>query len=160
MTNAQKEKILRNQRSQADMPLNSLGQYAAALLNVVAEGVEAEAEAYNLKPLEFALLRLFLTEEEWTPTELAEVLPVEVSAISRMVTKLVDRGMLYRRRPRSDRRIVLLKLTEEGTAFILEIHRRVHAYEDSLFQGIPEEEKEDFLSTIRKILDNYASITE
>ncbi|MYE54047.1 MAG: MarR family transcriptional regulator, partial [Chloroflexi bacterium] len=105
-------------------------------------------------------LRLFLADEEWTPTELASVLPVEVSAISRLVTKLVDRGLIYRRRPRRDRRVVLLKLTEEGSAISLEIHRKVHAYEDSLIQGIPEGEIENLLSTIRKVMDNYNDMTE
>jgi len=130
------------------------------LLYVVKEGVEAETKRYNLTPLDFALLRLFLADEEWTPTELASVLPVEVSAISRLVTKLVDRGLIYRRRPRRDRRVVLLKLTEEGTAIALDIHQRVHAYESSLVEDIPDEEIEDFLSTIRKILDNYNDRTE
>ena len=160
MTNTRQGNFHRDQRSHADRPLHGLGQHATALLNVVAEGVEAETKAYNLTPLDFALLRLFLTDEEWTPTELARILPVEVSAISRMVTRLVDRGLLYRRRPRSDRRVVLLKLTEGGSTLALEIHRRVHAYEDSLFQGIPEEEIENFLSTIRKVLDNYNDITD
>lgn len=160
MTNTQEENFHRNRRSHADRPLHSLGQYATALLNAAAEGVEAETKAYNLTPLDFALLRLFLTDEEWTPTALSRMLPVEVSAISRLVTKLVDRGLLYRRRPRSDRRVVLLKLTEEGTALAREIHQGVHAYEDALVQDIPEEEMESFLSTIRKILDNYADRTE
>lgn len=160
MTNTQEGNFHRSQRSRADRPLHNFGQYATALLNVVAKGVDAETKAHNLKPLDFALLRLFLTDDEWTPTELARVLPVEVSAISRLVTKLVDRGLLYRRRPRTDRRIVLLKLTEEGTALALEMHRRVQAYEESLVQDIPEDEIENFLSTIRKILDNYNDMTE
>ena len=160
MTNTRQGIFHRDQRSHADRPLHGLGQHATAFLNVVAEGVEAETKRYNLTPLDFALLRLFLADEEWTPTELASVLPVEVSAISRLVTKLVDRGLIYRRRPRRDRRVVLLKLTEEGGALALEIHRRVHAYEDSLVQGIPEEEIGNFLSTIRKILDNYNDMKE
>lgn len=160
MTNTQHGNYHRDQRSHADRPLHSLGQYATALRNAVAEGAEAATKAYNLTPLDFALIRLFLTDEEWTPSELARALPVEVSAISRLVTRLVDKGLLYRRRPRSDRRVVLLKLTEEGTALALEIHRRVHAYEDSLVQGIPEEEIENYLSTTRKILDNYNDLTK
>ncbi len=160
MTNTRQGNFHTDQRSHSDRPLHGLGQHATVLLNIVAEGVKAETKRYNLTPLDFDLLRLFLADEEWTPTELANVLPVEVSAISRLVTKLVDRGLIYRRRPRRDRRVVLLKLTEEGNALALEIHRRVHAYEDSLVQDMPEKEIEDLLSTIRKILDNYNDMTE
>ena len=115
-------------------------------------------KSHGLTPREFSMMRLFLTDEEWTATELAEVLPVEVSAISRMVSKLVDRGLLSRRRPRSDRRIVLLNLTEEGYALGLDIHRKVHAYEDMLTDGIEKEEMDAFQSVIRKVVSNSSTI--
>ena len=109
-------------------PLHSLKQHADALANAVSRGVDREAAAFNLTPLEFALIRLFLTDLEWTATELAQVLSVNASVMSRAVGKLVDRGVLYRRRLRKDRRVVLLKLTEGGVALGLELHERAHSY--------------------------------
>ena len=143
----------------AQMPFHSLGQCADALLNAVAKGVEREVEPYGLTSREFSMMRLFLTDEEWTATELAKVLPVEVSAISRMVSKLVDKGLLSRRRPRLDRRIVLLKLTEEGYAIGLDIHRKVRAYEDLLTAGIEKEEMDAFQSVITKVVSNSSTMT-
>ena len=72
------------------------------------------AASYGLIPLDFALLRLFLEREEWTATQLAEALPVNVSRVSRVVTKMVGMGLMRRRRRRNDRRVVMLALTEEG----------------------------------------------
>ena len=118
-------------------PVHTLGHYATSLLHAVTKGVERETQAYNLTPLDFAIVRLFLTDREWTATELAQILPVEVSAISRIVSKLVDRGFLYRRRPKSDRRVVILKLTEEGKQKGLDLHARVHAYEERLVERYP-----------------------
>ena len=108
--------------------------------------------------MEFALIRLFLTDEEWTATELSQVLPVEVSAISRMVKKLVERGLLSRRRPKNDRRIVLLRLTQEGIELGLELHKRVHEYETRLTAGIDEEEIDALQSIVRRILINSSAI--
>ena len=67
---------------------------------------------------------MFLTDLEWTATELAQMLSADASSISRVVSKLVERGLLSRRRPREDRRKVLLKLTEEGVALGLELHEK------------------------------------
>ena len=67
----------------------------------------------SVSRLLFAMTRLFLTEEEWTVAELGNHLPVDVPGISRHVTRLVDTGVLCRRRPRDDRRYVLWRLTEE-----------------------------------------------
>ena len=85
-------------------------------MNTVSSGVDRAAAAFNLTPLEFALIRLLLIDLECTATALTHMLSVNAPTISRLVSKLVDRGVLHRRRPRKDRRVVLLKLTEEGVA--------------------------------------------
>lgn len=144
----------------AQMPLHSLGQCAAALLNAVAKGVNKELASHGLTSMEFAMMRLFLTDKEWTATELAQVLPVEVSAISRMVSKLVDRGLLSRRRPKSDRRVVVLKLTDKGREVGLELHESVHSYEDRLIEGIDAHELDTFHSVINKIMANSSVIIQ
>ena len=84
-----------------------------------------------------------MTDQEWTVSELAGILPMDIPAISRAVSKLVDKGLLARRRPREDRRIVLLKLTKAGVALGLDLHEKMHAYETKLAEGVPEKEIEN-----------------
>ena len=95
---------------------DSIEQHAQALVNVVAGGLDRETDVCDLTPMEIAVVRLFLIDLQWTVTELAQMLSVDASSISRAVNKLVERGVLSRRRPREDWRLVLLKLTEEGVA--------------------------------------------
>ena len=56
-----------------------------------------------------------------------QILPVKAPRISHVVTKLVDRGLMSRRR----RRVVMLALIEEGKTLTLELHRRVQAHDAS-----------------------------
>ena len=144
----------------AGTPLHTIGQHARALVNSVTKGVDREAAAYNLTPTEFAVIRLFLTDMEWTATELAQMLSLSASVMSRAVSRLVDRGVLRRRRPREDRRLVFLKLTEEGVALGLELHERAHSYEEKLTQGISAEDMEICLATIKRIVANHAAWEE
>ena len=72
-------------------PLHSLKQHADALVNTVSRGVDREAAAFNLTPLEFALIRLLLVDLECTATGLTHMLSVNAPTISRVVSKLVDR---------------------------------------------------------------------
>ena len=141
------------------MPPTDLGDCVAGLVNVVAKGMANLAGPHDLIPLEFALLRAFLRQEEWTTTQLAQVLPVRPSRISRVVSKLVDRGLMRRRRPRHDRRVVILTLTEEGKALTLELHRRVQAYDAELSEGVTEQEMAALASATSKIMANYAALT-
>ena len=137
----------------ADLP-----ECVACLANVVAKGMEELVAPHGFIPLEFALLRAFLQKEEWTATELAQLLPVKLSRISRVVTKLVDRDLLRRRRLRSDRRVVALALTEEGKALTLELHRSVQAYDARLSEGVSEEELAAFASVLSKVMANYTAL--
>ena len=141
----------------APPPLD-LGKCVTGLANAVARGMEEQVAPYNLIPLEFAILRAFLDREEWTTTQLAKALPVTLSRISRIVTKLVDRDLLRRRRQRSDRRVVALALTEEGKALTLELHRRVQAYDARLSVGVHEEELAVFASVLSKVMTNYTAL--
>lgn len=140
--------------------IHNLEQNAKALLDAVSKGVDRVITVHGLTRLDFALIRLFLSEHEWTTTDLARVLPVEVSAISRMVKKLVSRGLLFRRRSRRDRRIVFLKLTEAGAALGIELQSSMQAYEESLTVGIGKEELDTFVAVIRKILANCCDSTD
>ncbi len=136
-------------------PPTGLGECVVGLVNVVAKGIANLAAPHDLIPLEFALLRAFLRQEEWTASQLAKVLPVRPSRISRVVSKLVDRGLMSRRRPRRDRRVVILTLTEEGKALTRELNRRVQAYDAELSEGVTEHEMAALASATSKILANY-----
>ena len=116
------------------------------------------AAPYGLIPLDFALLRLFREREEWTTTQLAEALPVNVSRVSRVVTKMVGMGLMRRRRRRNDRRVVMLALTEEGNALTLELHRRVLAYDARLSEGVSEEDLAVFASVLSKVMANHTAL--
>ena len=135
-----------------------LGECVTGLANAVAKGTVDLMVPYGLIPLDFAILRAFLGREEWTTTQLAEALPVTLSRISRVVTKMVGMGLMRRRRLRSDRRVVALALTEEGKALTLELHRRVQAYDARLSVDVHEEELAVFASVLSKVMANYTTL--
>ena len=138
------------------MPLHSLDQYAAALGEAVYTGMKRETASRNHTLREFELIRLFLMYEEWTASELARVLPLTVSAVSRLVGSLVDRGLLLRQRPANDRRVVLLRLTDSGRVLANDLRQSVQDYEDRLMEGVEEEDAANFRFVMRKILDNHS----
>ena len=65
-----------------------------------------------------------------------------------------------RRRRRSDLRLVLLALTEEGKALTLELHRRVQAYDTELSEGVSGEEVAALASATSRIMANYAALEQ
>ena len=135
-----------------------LGTCVSGLVNAVARGMAEIVAPHGLSHIDFALLRLFLGVEEWTTTELAGALPLAPSGISRSVTKLVDMGLIQRRRLLSDRRVVMLTLTEKGLKLTQDLHVRVQAFDSGLCEGVSEEEMAAFVSVTARVVANYAAL--
>ena len=103
----------------------------------------------------FALLRPFLGVEEWTTGQSAQTLPTALSGISRSATKLVDMGLIQRRRPLNGRRVIILTLTEKGLKLTQDLHNRVQAFDIRLFEGVSEKEMAVFASVCTRVMANY-----
>ena len=147
-----------NNDSKNQPPSADLQKFVAGLVRVVDMGMAEEVEPYDLTPLEFNLLQFCLERGECTATQMAQVLPVDPARISRIVNKVVEQGLLRRRRLRSDRRVVMLTLTDEGNELALNISERVRAYNDRITRGISQRDMRTFESVTQRIIDNHASM--
>ena len=136
---------------------SDLGSRVAGVMDAVARETGRIMAPRGLTRNDFALLSLLLAAEEWTATQLAQVLPLAKSSISRSVTKLVNMGLVQRRRLLSDRRVVILSLTDEGKTLTRDLHSRVQAYDARLSEGVSEDEMTVFVSVTSKVMANYAA---
>ena len=150
----------RNQSQENDVqgaktPSIDLPAYVADLVRAVIRGMENEMAPYYITSLEYGVLKDCMDKGECTATELAAKLPVDASRISRIVNALVERGLLIRRRLRDDRRVVMLRLSDEGSELTSTLNQRMQAYNARLMENVAEEELSVFASVARRILANH-----
>ena len=153
-----REQLRHDPETEGETPSVDLGACVTGLVNAVSKGMAEEVEPYGLSPIEFSLLKACRAAGECTATELAAVLPVDASRVSRLVTRLVDRGLLVRRRLRNDRRIVMLRLSGQGDELTALLNGRIRQYDSRLTEDIGEEEMSVFESVTLKILANYSTM--
>ena len=127
------------------------------IFNALDKALVERASPHGITNSEYALLWHCL-EGERTATQLAQALPMDGSRISRVVTDLVDKGLLRRRRTREDRRIVMLSLTNKGLELASQIFQNMQRYYAMLTEDISEEEMRTFVSVKSRILAKYASM--
>ena len=113
---------------------------------------------YDLRPIEFNLLRYCNEIEDCNATELAEILPVDASRISRIVTRLVDRGLLIRHRQPDDRRIVKLQVSNEGKVLVSLLLQRMNTYVSRIAENVGDEEMRVFESVTAKMIVNHRDL--
>ncbi|WP_147536149.1 MarR family winged helix-turn-helix transcriptional regulator [Bacillus marasmi] len=102
-------------------------------------------------------LRYIRQKQNCTSTELAEIFAVNKSAVTAIITRLADKGLIDRTRDERDRRVVYLSLTDKGDALFNECEERVHQLVENIMTQFNDEEINSFINTyekLEKLLDN------
>lgn len=92
-----------------------------------------------------------------TSTELSDAFDVNKSAITAIINRMADRGLIQRTRDENDRRVVYLTLTDTGEELFQACQEKVHQLVESILTQFDEKEITAFITTYEKlaqILDN------
>ena len=141
-------------------PLDSLTLSASVFSRAVSRVTAKQAAAYALTSSECVIIRLLLSGSDLTVGAVARAMTLEIPFISRTVAALVDKGYVSRRRPREDRRKVLLSLTDEGVRLGVELLKETRAYERKVIQDIDPEDLETCLITFGRLVEKYTAWEE
>src|SRR5580693_5483893 len=91
--------------------------------------VERQAEGLtSLSDTQLAALAVLDTHAAMTPGELAEHEKVQPPSMTRVIAVLEERGLVMRAPHLTDRRQVVLTVTEEGRAVVQRVRRRKDAW--------------------------------
>jgi DNA-binding MarR family transcriptional regulator len=85
--------------------------------------------------------------------DLAEILALDKSTMSRTINNLVDSGLVIREMHPEDRRFITIKLTNEGDKVFQNIESTMEHYYKSIFSSIPEDKREQVLESLQLIID-------
>jgi DNA-binding MarR family transcriptional regulator len=81
--------------------------------------------------------------------ELAELLNIENSSMSRTVNNLVNNNLVKRDIDPLDRRYVTITLTENGNKLFKEIEERMNQYFSKIYERLPEKKREQVLESLQ-----------
>jgi DNA-binding MarR family transcriptional regulator len=86
--------------------------------------------------------------------ELAVYTVTEQSTLSRALDQLQADGLIRRDTDPADSRATRIRITDAGRVLFRSLWPHMATAEDRMFQGIPETERQAFLSTLQKMLLN------
>lgn len=84
--------------------------------------------------------------------ELADLLNLDSSTMSRTVNNLVNANLLERKMDESDRRYVQIQLTEEGKKIFQAIEESMEAYFHRVLQAIDENKRDQVMESLRLLI--------
>jgi DNA-binding MarR family transcriptional regulator len=97
------------------------------------------------------IIRYIQNSKECTSSELAEAFDVNKSAITAIINRLADRGLIERTRDEKDRRVVYLTLSDKGTDLHHKTQEKIHLLVESFITQFDESEITAFINTYEKL---------
>lgn len=97
------------------------------------------------------MLRYINKVEICTSTELAEIFQVQKSAITAIINRLWEKGLIKRTRDVKDRRVVYLTLTNSGKELFEQTESRINQVVATFIKQFDREEIESFMKTYSKL---------
>lgn len=95
--------------------------------------------------------------KEATMTELVEYINSPMSTATGIIDRLVKNGYINRDRSETDRRIVVLKLTDLGSKLIKDFKDLISSYLKVILDELTEEEKQFLINIVFKIINRLQS---
>ncbi|MBD1382319.1 MarR family winged helix-turn-helix transcriptional regulator [Metabacillus arenae] len=108
-------------------------------------------------------LRYIKKKEICTSTELAQIFDVNKSAITAIINRLAEKNLIERRRDKNDRRVVYLKLSNEGEQLFNNAEGKICDLVGSLLTKFDHHEIASFIETYEKlntVLEDYKKMED
>lgn len=134
-------------------PPDSLGRqmnFATGRMNALCQKMLAP---YGLTLPQWVILSCLWRHGELTIRELSEAVGAKLPAISRIIDRMVERGLLLRRRDDSDRRVTVIDVTAKGRKLdhLANFYKEIN---ELLLVGFAPEERQQAFDLLGRIEDN------
>ncbi|MFZ5351459.1 MAG: MarR family winged helix-turn-helix transcriptional regulator [Bacillota bacterium] len=90
---------------------------------------------------------------EITLNEVADLLKLDNSTISRTINNLADQQLVERETDLEDRRYIKLRLTDKGRHIFETTEKNMNAYYEAILRDIPEEKHEQVIESLMLLVE-------
>lgn len=111
----------------------------------------------DLTPRQFEVLRAISLSDEPSQTVLVEMTGIDRSTLADIVRRLVDRGLVNRKRTRHDARMYALRLSEKGEAAIAAAMPAVEQTDEALLSPLGQTDREAFIKGLERVVEEFSS---
>jgi MarR family transcriptional regulator, organic hydroperoxide resistance regulator len=136
-----------------------LGDYLPYLVNrvgsIIAEQFGDEAlKSHHLSIAMWRVMAALAASGSLRQIDLADLTSIDSSTLSRLVTRLVHRGIVTRTRSTRSNREVAVKLSAKGTALVGRLIPIAHDYETVAIAGLSPQELAALKRCLRRVYSN------
>jgi len=117
----------------------------------VQDCMRVEMSQYNLSITEFSVLEVLYNKGKQTIHQIGNSILISSGTMTYVIDKLEQRHLLSRHACVEDRRVIHVTLTDAGKEMMDRIMPKHQEFVDSMFCSLNKEEKEIFVTLLKKI---------
>jgi DNA-binding MarR family transcriptional regulator len=113
----------------------------------------------SMTPRQYAVLKAVQSSTDPSQTTLVELTGIDRSTVADIVRRLVERGLVQRRRTRKDARMYALRLTVKGNAAIANAEPAAQSTDERLLAALAPAERLAFIDALSRIVTTIGPIS-
>lgn len=142
---------------QFDMTLNASMLHLLHRAGQVADELfTEEMRGSELTPRQFAVLRVLLKMETASQTDIVNETGIDRSTLADIVKRLVSRGLIARRRSKSDARAYAVRLTPAGREALERAEPASNRVQNRLLKLLPQTRRDAFVDSLALLVSTLA----
>ena len=129
--------------------------FSSAFSEVLRRHCAEQGKSYVITPAQWGILSFLVHMPEQTIGTLAQCLGIDAPAISNIVQRLEQSGLVERVRDREDQRIVKVLLSEEGQEIMHSLQPVFEAFNEQL---LPVQERQTFIEELQRFVARTSTL--
>ena len=113
-----------------------------------------EMAGSELTPRQYAVLNALAQHETASQTEIVEMTGIDRSTLADIVKRLVQRGLLARRRSKQDARAYAVRLTPQGQALLKLADPAAERASERMLRAMPQPRREDLIKALSLLVED------
>jgi DNA-binding MarR family transcriptional regulator len=131
-----------------------LGFWLRTVSNQVSHSFARKLERSGATVAEWVLLReMYAEKDPFPPSRLAEITMLSRGAISKLVERLVSKGLVLREDSLGDRRFQQISLTKAGLNLVPKLAKLADENDEYFFGSLTVKEKDQLIKTLKKVIE-------
>jgi DNA-binding MarR family transcriptional regulator len=136
----------------------SVGHLMSRARTSLLAGLDAELERFGLSGMHFAVLKHLVEGAADSAADLCRYMHYDTGAMTRILDRLEQKGLVRRERCREDRRVVFLRLTPGGRAQLPRLLAAGARVVDAHLAGFSQAEIDALKSYLGRMIDNGTGV--
>lgn len=142
------------------VPGDSVGYLLNQVVLSMRRTIEQRMAVHGLTAAQWYPLWRLKLGHAGTARDLARDTDIDAGAMTRLIDRLVHKGLVQRSRSATDRRVLVLRLTPAGEAVAAEVPRALAQVNNDYLRGFDAEEWQALQGLLRRMLDNGRALAD